>query len=234
MANHPAILSTAQRTLPARQVAALAAVCLLLGLAAGFLLPASPSSLAAPASAPPAPAVSSLGNAHMPGPEEMKQMADAQAAPLLAQLQADPRNAALLTQLGAVYHVDHQFAEAAAAYTRAVQIDPANAALRIRLASSLFRNGDADGALAQLAQVLKADPKNANALFDLGMIRLQGKADGRGAVAAWQQLLRSNPRLSPDRKATVLRLLSQVAMTLGEQEGTKGARNHDRHKSKIE
>jgi len=42
------------------------------------------------------------------------------------------------------------------------------------------------------------------------MIRWHGKQDGRGALAAWQELLKSNPQLSADRKATVQKLMADV------------------------
>jgi cytochrome c-type biogenesis protein CcmH/NrfG len=55
---------------------------------------------------------------------------------------------------------------------------------------------------------------------------LQGKGDAKGALAAWQQLLRSNPQLSADRKAAVQSLMAQVLQNTASQTATKGARNH--------
>ena len=150
-------------------------------------------------------------------------MADKQAAPLLERLKSDPNNSALLSQVGAIYHSTHQFKEAAAYYGKAVSVDPKNVPLRVKLAASLYRDGDVDGAIAQLNQALSYDPKDANSLFNLGMIRLQGKGDGKGAVAAWQQLLKSNPHLSADRKAEVQKLMADVLHTLGDQQAAKGA-----------
>jgi cytochrome c-type biogenesis protein CcmH/NrfG len=154
----------------------------------------------------------------------MKQAADKQAAPLLDKLKGEPNSSALLAQVGAIYHGSHQFKEASAYYGKAVQIDPTNVALRNKLASSLYRSGDVDGAIGQLNQALSYAPKDANSLFNLGMIRLQGKGDGKGAVAAWQQLLKSNPQLSEDRKADVQKLMANVLTTMGNQHGTEGAR----------
>ena len=68
------------------------------------------------------------------------------------------------------------------------------------------------------------DPKDANSLFNLGMIKLQGKGDGKGAVAAWQQLLQSNPQMSADRRAEVQKLMADVLTTMGNQQRTEGAR----------
>ncbi|MGA2538865.1 MAG: tetratricopeptide repeat protein [Terracidiphilus sp.] len=153
----------------------------------------------------------------MPTLEEMKQMADKQAAPLLEKLKTDPNNSAVLVEVGAIYHSTHQFKEAAAYYQKAVKVDPGNVATRTKLASSLYRNGDVDGALAQLNRALSYDPNDANALFDLGMIKLQGKQDGKGALAAWQRLLKTNPALSSDRRATVEKLMADVLTSLGDQ-----------------
>jgi cytochrome c-type biogenesis protein CcmH/NrfG len=154
----------------------------------------------------------------------MKRMADKQAAPLLEKLMSDPNNSALMIQVGAIYHTSHQFKEASTFYEKAVQIEPRNLALRNKLASSLYRSGDADGAIAQLNKALSYDPKDANSLFNLGMIKLQGKGDGKGALAAWQQLLKSNPQMSADRKAEVQKLMADVLTTMGNQHGTEGAR----------
>jgi cytochrome c-type biogenesis protein CcmH/NrfG len=165
-----------------------------------------------------------MAGGHMPTLEQMKQMADKQAAPLEEKLKTDPNNSAVLMQVGAIYHSTHQFSQAAVYYGRAAQADPKNVVVRTKLASSLYRSGDVDGALAQLNHALSIDPKDANALFDLGVIRLEGKQDGKGAVAAWQKLLKTNPQMSSDRRATVQKLMANVMTTLGDQQGMEGAR----------
>src|SRR5205814_8010311 len=165
----------------------------------------------------------SAGGGHAPTLGNMKQIADKQAAPLLAQLKSHPNDTSLLTQEGGIYHSSHQFKEAAGYYDQAVHADPKNVALRGRLAASLYRGGDADAAIAQLNEALTYDPKDANSLFNLGMIKLQGKADGKGALAAWQRLLKTNPQLNADRKAEVQKLMADVMTTISEQPATKGA-----------
>lgn len=146
----------------------------------------------------------------MPSLEEMKHMADKKAEPLLAKLKTDPNNSTLLNQIGTLYKATHQFKEAAGYYQRAVDADPTNVAARTDLASCLYYEGDADGAISQLQQSLRYDPKDANSLFNLGMIRLQGKNDPSGAVTAWQQLLKLNPTLAEDKKAAVQKLIAQA------------------------
>ena len=206
----------------AKQVYAMAVVCLLVGLAIGYLFRGS-QSLAPPApqttqmtqtkSTPPDPVAAAMAGAmggHMPSLEEMKGMADKKAAPLLEKLKSDPKNADLLVQVGRIYNSTHQFKEAAGYYDKALQVNPQNVALRTEMASCLYYSGDVDGALSQLQQSLNYDPKDANSLFNLGMIKWQGKQDASGAVLAWQQLLKSNPQLSADRKATVEKLMADL------------------------
>jgi len=79
------------------------------------------------------------------------------------------------------------------------------------MASCLYYSGDVDGALSQLQQSLMYDPTNANSLFNLGVIRWHGKQDAKGAVAAWQQLLKSNPNLEANKKNQVEKLIADAS-----------------------
>jgi cytochrome c-type biogenesis protein CcmH/NrfG len=203
-----------------KQVYAMAAISLVIGLAIGYLFRGSQS----PASAPPPvtstaqPSSSQPSSARggmsgqMPSLEQMKQMADAKAAPLLEKLKADPNNTDLLGQVGDLYQGTHQFKAAAGYYDKALQIDPKNVGIHTQLASCLYYQGDIDGAISQLQQGLHYDPKDANSLFNLGIMKLQGKKDTKGALAAWQLLLSSNPQLSADRRARVQKLIADIRM----------------------
>ncbi len=219
MTNAPTSESATNGLLKTRQVVVLAAICAVLGLGIGYVLRGVERSPFASMGMTAAP----LTAKRMPTLEELKQMADRQAAPLLAQLKNDPHDSALLVEVGGIYHGSHQFKAAAGYYSKAVEIDPRNAALRTKLASSLYRSGDVDGAIAQLNQGLGYDPKDANSLFNLGMILLQGKGDAQGALAAWQRLLKSNPQLSAERRAEVQKQMAEVMTTLASQQAAKGA-----------
>jgi cytochrome c-type biogenesis protein CcmH/NrfG len=213
--------------IPPTRVYLMAGFCLAMGLAIGFLMRGSQLAALSPQAATHLARQPISAAAHPasrpPTLEEMKQMADRQAAPLLDKLKSDPNDSSLLVQVGGIYHTSHQFQEAADFYGQAVKLDPKNVAIRTKLASSLYRSGDIDGALAQLDKALTYEPKDANALFDLGMIRLQGKGDSKGALAAWQRLLKANPQLSEDKKATVLKLMADVMTMMGDQHGRRNA-----------
>ena len=195
----------------ASQVYTMAIVCLVVGLAIGYLFRGSQSQ------APIAPSQTARSNSgatpgmhQMPSLEQMKHMADTKAQSLLEKLKTDPNNSDLLFQLGTIYKSTHQFKEAMDYYDKASKIDPKNIAIRTELASCMYYTGDVEGAIAQLQQSLKQNPKDVNSLFNLGMIKWQGKQDASGALAAWQELLKSNPQLSADRKATVEKMIAEV------------------------
>lgn len=215
MAGENAAPVTASSEWQGKQVYALAAVCLVIGLAVGYLFRGSRS----PAPSAGAMAAAAAQGAAVPGMggqrpqvtlDQMKQMADKQAEPLLAKLKDDPKNAELLSQIGGIYFSTHQFKEAADYFSRSLEVKPKNTAIRTQLASCLYYSGDADGAIKQLAQATTDDPKDANSLFNLGYIRWQAKKDSQGALAAWAQLLKTNPQLEPAKKAQVEKLMADV------------------------
>ncbi len=228
MANESTTEPAAGSSWQVKQVYAMAIVSLVVGLAIGYLfrgsqspMPAAPQPVAAVQSSPAGMAAQGMGaqgmggqaaQGQMPTLDQMKQMADKKAAPLLEQLKGDPNNTDLLSQIAKVYLSTHQFKDAASYFGKALQVDPKNVAIRTEMASCMYYGGDVDGALNELQQSLQYSPKDANSLFNLGMIRWQGKQDSKGALEAWEQLLKSNPGLSPDRRAKVQKLIADVQM----------------------
>ncbi|HTZ45994.1 MAG TPA: tetratricopeptide repeat protein [Verrucomicrobiae bacterium] len=196
-------------SLPANQVYGIAAICLVVGLVIGyFLLPSGRAARVVPVP-PPSSASGAMPSTHPQiTVDQMKQMATVQASSLVEKAKSDPNNAALLVQIAGIYQSGHQFKEAAEYLQKALKIDPKDVSARTQLASCLFYTEDVDGALAQLNQALKYDPKNVNALFNLGMIKYRGKNDAKGAIAAWQQLLRDHPDL--DRKPVVEQMIAEA------------------------
>ena len=134
------------------QVYAIAAICLIIGGALGYLLRGS-TSVHVPSPAPPTVATGSptiaapAGTApQTPSLEDMKRMADKQAEPLLARLKTDPNNSDLLDQIATVYKSTHQFKDAVTYYQKAIDANPKNIPARTDLASCLFYLGDVDRA----------------------------------------------------------------------------------------
>ena len=196
--------------LPAGRVYPLAAAALLIGLGIGYFgigARKAPPPTAPRASSPPG--KPTLPGGHpKPTIEQMKAMADAKVAPLLEKLKTDPKNTALLNQIAGTYLATHQFKEAADYFRKSLEWNPNDNSVRTALASDLYYSGDTDNALDELDKVLKKDPNDIDALFNLGMIRFKGKNDAAGAIAAWQQLLKTHPDL--DRKLTVEQLIAKA------------------------
>lgn len=212
MENQPGGAVSNQGVWQAKHVYVMAAVCLLVGLFVGYLLRGSstPQSAVATSSTPATSVNKSKGQ--MPSLDQMKHMADKQAEPLLAKLKDKPNDPALLIQIGDVYKSAHQFKVAADYYGKSLEANPKDVAVRTDMASCLFYSGDPDSALAQLSQSLQYDPADANTLFNIGMIKLRGKKDTKGALVAWQQLLDKNPKLDTQKKSAVQKLIAEAKM----------------------
>ena len=218
--------TTTSNTWTRPQALALAAFSLLLGVCGGWIIrrsfaasvPAAPSASAPapPQASPPGQAVApnqtvppNFGSlAGLPSPQELKQAADTQAAPLLEQLKSDSTNAALLAQLGNLYYDAKQYPAAIEYYERSLKSQPKDNSVRTDLGTAYWYNGDADTAIAQFNLVLSSEPNKADTLFNLGVVKWQGKKDARGAIAAWQKLLDTNPGYA--NKEDVLRLIAQA------------------------
>ena len=176
------------------QAYALAVVCLLIGIAGGWFIRGSQSP-AATQTASAATSDGSTGQASSQGPSaaQMQRMADAQAAPLLEKLKADPANAELLENIGNIYYDTQQYPTAIEYYERVLKLRPANAGVRTDMATAYWYIGNADTAIAEFQKALSYEPNKPNTLFNLGIVEWQGKMDISKAVANWQKLLDTNP-----------------------------------------
>jgi len=206
----PTQLGPSTASWQAKQVYVMAVICLTLGLGIGYLLRGSQSQAKSSAAQPMGAAAQPGTMPQMPSLDDMKRMANKKAEPLLEKLKTDPKNTELLTQVARMYETTHQFKEAADYFGKAVEADPKNVETRAEMASCLYYSGDVDGAIAQLERSLTYDAKNPNSLFNLGVMRWQGKKDAKGALSAWQQLLKTNPGLAADKKSQVQKLMAQV------------------------
>ena len=175
----------------------IAVICLGLGICIGYLVRggSSPqqSSTAAAAQAPAPVAPAAMGATQQPTPDQMKQMADKQAEPLLASLKQNPNDPETLYKVGNIYYDTRQFPEAVKYYEESLKLKPDATDVRTDMATAYYFMGDPDHAITEFEEVLKQNPKHANALFDEGMVKWEGKGDITGAIVAWKKLLASNP-----------------------------------------
>ena len=201
------------------QAYTLAVICLLVGIAGGWLVrgsqsPAAAAPESASASAAPQENIPSQG----PSPAQLQQMADTQAAPMIEKLKSDPNNAELLANIGNVYYDAQQYPSAIDYYQRVLKVQPANTGVRTDMATAYWYTGNADTAIAEFKKSLSYDPNKANTLFNLGIVEWQGKMDINAAVATWQKLLKTNPNY--EAKDKVLELMAQAQKHSGVKPGT--------------
>jgi len=200
------------------QAYVLAVICLLVGIAGGWLIRGSQSPAAAETASASTAAPAIAPGTQTPTPAEMQKMADTQAAPLIEKLKADPANAGLLASIGNVYYDAQLYATAIDYYQRALKTEPANTGVRTDMATAYWYSGDADTAIAEFQKSLSYEPNKANTLFNLGIVEWQGKMDIDKAVATWQKLLDTNPNY--EGKDKVLELIAQAKKHAGVKPGT--------------
>jgi len=201
------------------QAYVLSVICLLVGVAMGYLARGSAPSETATVQARTGGMEStgsgfSPGSAPQPTAEALRHTADIQAQPLLRQLEGDPKNSALLYQIGNLYYDSQQYPEAVKYYEQSLKADPKATDVRTDMATAYHLMGDSDRAIEEYEAVLKIDGKHANALFNEGMVKWQDKKDLNGAIASWQRLLEVRPDYPQRDKVEQLIAQAQQHLTI--------------------
>lgn len=178
----------------------IAGACLVLGLALGYVLFGSQR--------PAEPVVTPAAQAPATGGPQPGLFDEQQAKALGNILSKDPRNVQANTQLGNLYFDAGRYADAVGPYRAAFSGDARNVNLSTDLGTALWYSGKPDEAIAQFAKSLELDPTHPQTLFNLGIVKRDGKQDPAGAVQAWEKLLASNPNYVDRDK--VRQLLDQV------------------------
>jgi len=124
-------------------------------------------------------------------------------------LDASPKSREGWTSLGRIHAVTDDLPKAEDAYKKALELDPGRASLRYEIGMVQLR-GKRYGRAAKVLSTVKADPAlGAEALFQLGQIRVE-KNDLEGAVELWNESLERDP--SP---SVVWASLARALVSLG-------------------
>jgi cytochrome c-type biogenesis protein CcmH/NrfG len=181
--------------------------CLVLGLAVGYVV-FSGQRPPAPVVTPAAPVQAPAGGAPQAG------VLDEQQAQALRNILArDPTNVQANTQLGNMLYDAGRYAEAVPPYRQAFAGDSRNVNLSTDLGTALWYAGKPDEAIAQFDKSLAISPTHPQTLFNLGIVKRDGKQDPAGAVQAWEKLLAANPTYVERDK--VQQLLDQLKQQVG-------------------
>ena len=129
-------------------------------------------------------------------------VAGAASAPLIdeGQLRAyreilarDPKNVQAAVAAGNLLYDAHRYHEAVGFYQQAFAGNPSDVNVSTDLGTALWYAGRPDEALAQYEKSLAVNATHAQTLFNMGIVRSDGKNDATGAIEAWERLLATNP-----------------------------------------
>jgi tetratricopeptide (TPR) repeat protein len=100
----------------------------------------------------------------------------------------NPKDLQALIFLGNANFDIQRYQEAADLYRQALALNSDNAQVRTDRATALYRLGRPKEAVEELNLALESDDHHENALYNLGIIKLEAFNDRDGAIAAWTQL----------------------------------------------
>ena len=105
----------------------------------------------------------------------------------------DPRNPEYPSRIGNIYYDLGQYEKALTYYQRSLTLHPGNPSVETDLATCYHYLGQDDKALETLDKVLEYAPGFSQAMFNKGIVLINGKKNVQGGIKVWEDLLRSNP-----------------------------------------
>lgn len=118
---------------------------------------------------------------------------------ILSKLKENPKNVALLVQLGHFYFDNGMPEKAIVAYEKSLSIKPAQPNVMTDLAIMYRRANKKKKAIEVLDKVIKNYPNHQPSRFNKGIILINDFKDNKGAVKIWESLLKLNPNFrAPD------------------------------------
>ena len=107
-------------------------------------------------------------------------------------LARDPKNVQAAVGAANLLYDAQRYVEAIPLYQQAFTLNPADINVSTDLGTALWYSGRPDEALAQYDRSLALSATHAQTLFNVGIVKSEGKRDYAGAIAAWKKLLATN------------------------------------------
>lgn len=172
----------------------LAVFCMLFGFVLGYLFRGSASPAASDVASTASPATTSIGGgATSTSFSSQSEALGHAASAMLDSLKTNPNDFETLVKLGNLYYDNQQYQNATQYYERALKIHPENVDVRTDMGTCYWNLGAADKALAEFNRALTYRADYAQTLFNIGIVKFQGKNDPKGAIEAWERLLKTHP-----------------------------------------
>ena len=186
----------------------MAVVFLVVGIAFGYVIRGfNPRTKNATMTTPNSSMAGLPANVPIP-PGELKRMADEESKPILDKIKSDPKDPALVAQLGDLRFDAGQYKEAITFYKQSLALDPKNATVRSDMADSYAYTGDPDRAISEYQTALQYDPKHGLSLLNLGLVQWHDKDDVKSAVETWEKLIKVNPQFA--KQAQIEKLIAKA------------------------
>lgn len=109
-------------------------------------------------------------------------------------VQKDPKNLSAWVELGNLYFDSNQPKEAIEAYSQYLAVKPDNADVRTDMGTMYRKSENFDRAIEEYKKAAQSDPKHINSRYNLGLLLLHDKQDLKGAIKAWEEFLKVDPK----------------------------------------
>jgi cytochrome c-type biogenesis protein CcmH/NrfG len=106
----------------------------------------------------------------------------------------DPKNLPAWVEMGNLYFDSNQPKEAIEAYSQYLAAKPDNPDVRTDMGIMYRKLGDFDRAIEEFKKAVQSDPKHVNSRYNLGLVLLHDKQDMKGAIKAWEDYLKVDPK----------------------------------------
>jgi cytochrome c-type biogenesis protein CcmH/NrfG len=106
----------------------------------------------------------------------------------------DPQNLSAWAELGNLYFDSDQPREAIDAYSQYLALKPDNPDVRTDMGIMYRKLGDFDRALEEFRKAAQSDPNHINSRYNIGLVLLHDKQDMKGAIKAWEEYLKVDPK----------------------------------------
>jgi len=169
---------------------------MLFGVIVGYVAAQSGATRPAAVGAPTVAATSAAATAPIVDERELSAYKDI--------LAGDPENVRAAIELGNRLYDAGRYADAVPYYEQALALEPRNISVSTDLATALWYAGRVDAALAQFEKSLAIDSGHPQTLYNLGIVRRDGKADLDGAMEAWEALIARSPATAEAGRARTL------------------------------
>ena len=126
------------------------------------------------------------------GPDPMEVASKIQT--LMDIVQKDPKNLPAWVELGNLYFDSNQPKEAIKPYSQYLAVKPDNADVRTDMGTMYRKLGNFDRAIEEYEKAARSDSKHINSRYNLGPLLLHDKQDIKGAVKAWEEYLKVDPK----------------------------------------